>query len=136
MSSKSLHALLIEACERLQETIDTDVRDRAIIGSDLNSTTRIISEYLRIYTMFEECYDQTIQTQRRITIRDLLIRTITRLLQLYWLLTRPTVLQVGQGEVVWPTLAASIMTQAQSITLEIPTPRIVKDDTGPAYQLR
>jgi hypothetical protein len=126
----------MEASERLQETLDTDIRERAVIGSDFNATTRILAEYLRIYTMLEECYDQTIQTQRRITIRDLLIRTITRLLELYWQVTRPTILQVGQGEVSWPTLAAAIMTQAQSISLEIPTPRIVKDDTGPAYALR
>jgi hypothetical protein len=33
-------------------------------------------------------------------------------------------------------MAASIMVQTQAIGLEIPTPRIVKDDTGPAFGLR
>jgi hypothetical protein len=136
MSSKALHAQLIEAIERLQDTIDSDIRDRAAAGSDFPVTSRLLSEYLWIYNRLEECYDQTIQTQRRINIREVLIRTVTRYLELYWLLTRPTVLQEGQEAVTWQALANTIRSQTQSIDLIIPTPRIVKDDIGPSFALR
>jgi hypothetical protein len=135
-SSKALHALLLEASERLQDTIDGDVRDRGIIMNDFNIATRVLTEYLRIYSMLEECYDQTIHTQRRIDIRDMLVRTVTRLLELYWNVTRPRALVEGQRPFDWPEMAASIMMQTQAISLEIPIPRIVKDDTGPAFGLR
>ena len=136
MSSKSLHALLLEAADRLKSTIESDIKDRASAGSDFAVTSRLISEYLGVYTMLEECYDQTIQTQRRLNIREMLVRTITRLLELYWSMTRPMVLQEGQKPTTWPALAVNIMAQTQRIDLEIPIPRIVKDDTGPAYAHR
>lgn len=136
MSSKSLHALLLEAADRLRDTIEADIKDRANAGSDFAVTSRLISEYLKVYTMLEECYDQTIQTQRRLNIRDMLIKTITRLLELYWNMTRPSVLQEGQKQKSWSELAVNIMGQGQMIDLDIPIPRIVKDDTGPAYAHR
>lgn len=136
MSSKSLHALLLEAADRLKDTIESDIKDRAGAGSDFGITSRLIAEYLRVYTMLEECYDQTIQTQRRLNIREMLVRTVTRLLELYWSMTRPTVLQEGQKTTTWSELAVNIMSQTQKIDLEIPIPRIVKDDTGPAYAHR
>jgi hypothetical protein len=136
MSSKSLHTLLLEAVDRLRDTLESEVRDRVAIKNDFTTMTRLLSEYLRIYRMLEECYDQTIHTQRRINIRDLLIKTVTRLLDLFWTLTRPTVIQEGQQPPSWPSVATSICTQTQSIDLRIPVPRIVKDDVGPAYALR
>jgi hypothetical protein len=71
-SSKVLHALLLDASQCLQDTLETDIRDRGIIQTDPNIALRIFSEYLRIYRMLEECYDQTIHTQRRINIRTCL----------------------------------------------------------------
>jgi hypothetical protein len=136
MSSKALHALLLEAIDRLRDTLETEVRDRGAIKMDFVFMTRMLSEYLRIYAMLEECYDQTIQTQRRINIRDLLIKTITRLLEIFWGLTRPTVIQEGKTPPQWSSVAQSICVQSQGIDLAIPIPRIVKDDVGPGYSLR
>jgi hypothetical protein len=53
--------------------------------------------YRNISTILEEYSDQTVHTQRRVNIRDLLVRTVTRLLELYWQVTRARTLPEGQA---------------------------------------
>ncbi|OHT13284.1 ATPase, AAA family protein [Tritrichomonas foetus] len=129
MSSKALHSTLLEAIDRLQDNLEVDAASGENAGMDQLTSIRLISEYLKIYGMLEECYDQTIQTQRRINIRDLLLKTVTRLLELIWSL------ESWEGN-SWALITQTIMAQAQSIDLEIPIPRIVKDDEGSAYYTR
>ena len=129
MSTKALKATELEAIERLQDNLEIDAASGEAAGMDPALTIRLISEYLKIYGMLEECYDQTIQTQRRLNLRDLLLKTVTRLLELIWNL------ESWEGN-DWAKIAETIMSQAQSIELEIPIPRIVKDDEGPAYSTR
>ncbi|KAK8882661.1 Dynein regulatory complex protein 11 [Tritrichomonas musculus] len=129
MSTKALKQTENEALERLQDNLEIDAASGEAAGMDPSLTIRLISEYLKIYEMLEECYDQTIQTQRRLSLRDLLLKTVTRLLELIWNL------ESWEGN-DWSKIAETIMSQAQSIELEIPIPRIVKDDEGPAYSTR
>ena len=129
MSSKALHATLLEAIDRLQDNLEIDASSGDAAGMDPTITIRLISEYLKVYTMLEECYDQMIQTQRRLSVRDILVKTVTRLLWLIWHL------ESWEGN-SWSKIAEIIMSQSQKIELEIPIPRIVKDDEGPAYATR
>lgn len=129
MSTKALKAIEIEALERLQDNLEIDAASGEAAGMDPALTIRLIAEYLKIYEMLEECYDQTIQTQRRLNLRDILLKTVTRLLELIWSL------ESWEGN-DWSKIAETIMSQAQTIELEIPIPRIVKDDEGPSYSTR
>lgn len=129
MSTRALHEQLTEAFERLQENADADAALSNVLGFDTTATIRVISEYIKVYTMLEECYDQTIHTQKRLNIRELLQTTTTRLLHLIGL--------IAPGDVPeWEQVATTIMQQTQSIELEIPIPRIVKDDQGPRFARR
>jgi hypothetical protein len=67
-------------------------------------------------------------------MRDLLVKTVTRLLALFCGITRPPSIRESQTPVTWPVVAGTICAQTRSVDLRIP--RIVKDDIGPAYGLR
>ncbi|KAH0794213.1 IQ and AAA domain-containing protein 1-like [Histomonas meleagridis] len=127
MSSKELHTTLLEAIERLTDIIEIEKGFNAE-ESGINELSRLFGEYLKLYSMLELCYDQTIQTQRRLAIRTLFIKLVNRFLELF--------LPITTDSIQFSTLCQTVMSQSQKCELEIPIPRIVKDDQGPSFSIR
>ncbi|EAY00954.1 ATPase, AAA family protein [Trichomonas vaginalis G3] len=123
MSSRVLHDMLMQAYERLQSVA---AQDQNTNTSDKQTSLTLISEYLEIYTLLEECYDQTIQTQRRTNIHQLLQAVVSRLLEV--IKDAPSE-DVGFNPKLskWENISQAIMAQTLTNDIEIPIPRIVKD---------
>ena len=113
--------MILQANERLQSVLATDQHANL---SDKQTALSLIAEYLEIYTILEECYDQTIQTQRRVNIRKMLQATVTRLIEI--IQEAPGPLE-GSPYSKWEEISQSIMAQTLTNDLKIPIPRIVKD---------
>ena len=120
MSSKVLYDTILQANERLQAVLASDQHANL---EDQQTALSLISEYLEIYKMLEECYDQTTQTQRRVNIRAMLQATVTRLLEIINAVPNPTDGPYSK----WELISQQIMAQAQTNDLQIPIPRIVED---------
>jgi SpoVK/Ycf46/Vps4 family AAA+-type ATPase len=130
MSSKILHDMILQANERLQSILATDQHANL---SDKQTSLSLIAEYLEIYTLLEECYDQTIQTQRRVNIRKMLQATVTRLIEIIQEAPHPLDSTVYSK---WEGISQSIMAQTLTNDLKIPIPRIVKDLQDLALKVR
>lgn len=139
MSSKVLHDQLIQAVEHLHSIILMDINQKP---PTTQQTCTLIAEYLAIYTKLEECYDQIVQTQRRINIKDLLLGTTARLLELIFTadeVKSPT--HMGGNSNLpppsnWELLSEIIMSQTQKNDIAISIPRIVRDLQGPSLAKR
>jgi len=140
MSSSSLHDKLLQAIEHLQTTLSSDTSNNI---TDPQNCYTLINEYLQVYSLLEECYDQTIQTQRRLIIRKLLQGVVQRFLEVLKMTPRPPPPPMPDSSTKknpdpsdWELISQWIMSQTLVNDIRIPLPRIVKDEQIDRFKIR